>query len=229
MTTNVYLRGGRPRHPDLLTPAEWEVLAGVREGLNNRAIAERRGCDVETVRYHLRNVRRKLNVQSRDELAAFPGRPAADLEAGRSTARTRRVREQIPLIETGNMARALDFYCTALEFDILARWPDEGEVPGWVALGCGGARLMVREEQHLGVPSRRSGVSRVKPNFYVEGLDDFRNAVTDSGYRCSEVRTLFYGAREFDVPDPDGNVVVFVEFAASEPGYLATDRITSVK
>lgn len=222
MATLPFDRTGRPRHPDVLTPAEWEVLAGVREGLSNRQIAERRGCDLETVRFHLRNLRRKLSLESREELRAFPGRPAAAIERARSLPRARRIREQIPLVETRDMGRALAFYVDTLGFEIVSRWPDEDE-PGWVALASGGARLMLRcDLRRRGADGRsphRGG--HVVPNFYVEDVDGFRRLLERSGHACSETRSLFYGAREFDLRDPDGNPLVFVEFAASEPAYLA--------
>ena len=100
MVPRPFERLGRPRHPDVLTPAEWEVLAGVRDGCSNREIAERRGCDLETVRFHLRSLRRKLGVQGRESLRAFPGRPAAALRSASADRSQRRIREQIPLIHT---------------------------------------------------------------------------------------------------------------------------------
>jgi DNA-binding NarL/FixJ family response regulator len=36
-------RRGRPPHPDVLTPREWEVLALLREELTDQAIADRLG------------------------------------------------------------------------------------------------------------------------------------------------------------------------------------------
>jgi DNA-binding CsgD family transcriptional regulator/uncharacterized glyoxalase superfamily protein PhnB len=215
-------RIGRPRHPDVLTPAEWEVLAGVREGLGNREIARARSCDVETVRFHLRNLRRKLAVTSRAELRAFPGRPAAQIERARTARSRRRIREQIPLIETADMARALEFYVSALGFEAVERWPENRELPGWVALAAGGARLMVRSGRRTR-SSPMPGPSVVL-SLYVEGVDLFRRDLAKAGYRCGEVRSLFYGAREFTVRDPDANEVAIVEFAASEPGYLASAR-----
>ncbi|MCH8814733.1 MAG: helix-turn-helix transcriptional regulator [Chloroflexi bacterium] len=34
---------GRPKHPDILTPREWEVLELLRDGLTNEQIGERLG------------------------------------------------------------------------------------------------------------------------------------------------------------------------------------------
>ena len=66
---------GRPAHPDLLTPAEWEVLDWVRHGLRRADIARRRGTSVDAVKYHLANIGGKLGVSSR-ELRHWPGMPA---------------------------------------------------------------------------------------------------------------------------------------------------------
>jgi DNA-binding CsgD family transcriptional regulator/catechol 2,3-dioxygenase-like lactoylglutathione lyase family enzyme len=66
---------GRPRHPDLLTPAEWRVLDWVRHGLRRSEIARRRGTSVNAVKYHLANISGKLSVRVRD-LRHWPGVPA---------------------------------------------------------------------------------------------------------------------------------------------------------
>ncbi|MGE3697155.1 MAG: LuxR C-terminal-related transcriptional regulator, partial [Dehalococcoidia bacterium] len=46
---------GRPRHPDVLTPAEWRVVNAVRHGMSNRVIAERRGISLDAVKFHVAN------------------------------------------------------------------------------------------------------------------------------------------------------------------------------
>ena len=69
-------RGGRPRHPDVLTPAEWRVLEALREGGTNAAIAARLGISPDAVKYHISNMLGKLELQGRHELAAW--RPAAE-------------------------------------------------------------------------------------------------------------------------------------------------------
>ena len=229
MQTDPFQRTGRPRHPDVLTPAEWEVLAGVRDGHSNREIAGLRGCDIETVRFHLRNLRHKLGVRSRDGLRAFPGRPAPAIGQARASRSSRRIREQIPLIATQDMVRSLEFYVTTLGFEIIAQWPEDGDPPGWCAIGSGGARLMLHAGHHTRKIDYRSKGGTVTLSLYVEGLDDFRRDLVSAGYRCGEPKSLFYGAREFYLLDPDGNELAIVEFAASEPGYLANAGGTTSK
>jgi uncharacterized glyoxalase superfamily protein PhnB len=200
------------------------VLAGVREGASNREIAARRGCDLETVRFHLRNLRRKLDVRTRDGLRAFPGRPAGEIERRRAARRGRRIREQIPLIQTADMRRALDFYVGLLGFEIAARWPDGDGVPGWVALAAGSARLMLRVGHPRRQVDHRRQPGTVTLNLYVAGLDAVRRELVAAGHACGRPAALFYGAREFYLQDPDGNELAIVEFAASDPGYMATAR-----
>ncbi len=60
---------GRPPHPDVLTPREWEVLALLREGLSNEQIAERLEITERTARYHVSEILSKLGVASREEAA----------------------------------------------------------------------------------------------------------------------------------------------------------------
>lgn len=67
---------GRPRHPDVLTPAEWRVVDAVRHGLTNRQIAARRGTSVDAVKYHVANALMKLGFGSRAELRTWRGIPA---------------------------------------------------------------------------------------------------------------------------------------------------------
>ena len=61
---------GRRRHPDILTPRQWEVLGLVREGLTNDEIAARLGVSPKTVESHLRRLFERHHLASRTELAA---------------------------------------------------------------------------------------------------------------------------------------------------------------
>ncbi len=62
---------GRPRHPDILTPREWEVLALLRSGASNAQIAERLGITERTAKFHVSEILSKLGVGSREEAAGL--------------------------------------------------------------------------------------------------------------------------------------------------------------
>lgn len=64
---------GRPRHDDVLTPAESKVAEGVRHGLTNPAIALRLGVSPDAVKFHVGNALAKLGLASRHELRRWNG------------------------------------------------------------------------------------------------------------------------------------------------------------
>lgn len=73
---------GRPRHPDILTPREWEVLVLVREGLTNEQIAERLGVSLAGAKYHVSEILSKLEVTTREQAAAWQLSPAEGKRPG---------------------------------------------------------------------------------------------------------------------------------------------------
>jgi DNA-binding CsgD family transcriptional regulator/catechol 2,3-dioxygenase-like lactoylglutathione lyase family enzyme len=66
---------GRPPSPDLLTPAEWEVVHMVRHGMTNRRIAIQRKTTVDAVKFHLENIREKLALPTRQAIRHWHGVP----------------------------------------------------------------------------------------------------------------------------------------------------------
>jgi DNA-binding CsgD family transcriptional regulator len=62
---------GRPRHPDILTPREWEVLALLREGLSDLQIAERLQISLDGAKYHVSEILARLEVSTREQAAAW--------------------------------------------------------------------------------------------------------------------------------------------------------------
>ena len=86
-------RRGRPPHPDVLTPRQWQVLALLREGLSNEQIALRLGISIDGVKFHVSEVLSKLGVGSRNEAAQWDGEqrqpaPPACVASGRRSTRT---------------------------------------------------------------------------------------------------------------------------------------------
>ncbi len=66
---------GRPPHPDVLTPREWEVRELLRQGLTNRQIGERLGISLDGAKYHVSEIVGKLGVGDRHEAAAWQPTP----------------------------------------------------------------------------------------------------------------------------------------------------------
>jgi len=66
---------GRPRHDDVLTPAEWRVVNLVRHGLSNGQIAKRRGISLDAVKFHVENAIAKLGLTDRRALKHWRGAP----------------------------------------------------------------------------------------------------------------------------------------------------------
>ena len=66
---------GRPRHDDVLTPAEWRIVNWVRHGLSNAQIAKRRGISLDAVKFHVANAIAKLGVVDRRALRQWGGAP----------------------------------------------------------------------------------------------------------------------------------------------------------
>jgi DNA-binding CsgD family transcriptional regulator/catechol 2,3-dioxygenase-like lactoylglutathione lyase family enzyme len=64
---------GRPRHDDVLTPAEWKVAEQVRHGMTNRRIAERMGVSLDAEKFHVSNALGKLGFSSRQQLRQWDG------------------------------------------------------------------------------------------------------------------------------------------------------------
>ena len=68
-------RGGRPRHPGVLTPAEQRVREELRNGGTNAEIAARLGISRETVKTHIASMLSKLDLPDRYALAAWRPEP----------------------------------------------------------------------------------------------------------------------------------------------------------
>lgn len=64
---------GRPPYSDILTPAEWRIVEGVRHGLTNAALAAKCDLSLDGVKFHVSSVLLKLGLKSRRDLRQWSG------------------------------------------------------------------------------------------------------------------------------------------------------------
>jgi DNA-binding CsgD family transcriptional regulator/catechol 2,3-dioxygenase-like lactoylglutathione lyase family enzyme len=138
---------GRPRHQDVLTPAEWKVAEQVRHGMTNRHIAQRMGVSVDAVKFHVSNALSKLGFSSREELRLWDGvakgtalyqmrRAAMDAETSSGS-----------YMMLGQVARSVKDSEEARAWyrDVLGL-PELYAFPGLSFFDLGGVRLMLTKE-----------------------------------------------------------------------------------
>ena len=133
---------GRPRHSDVLTPAEWRVVEAVRHGMSNPTIARRQGVSLDAVKFHVSNALAKLGFASRCELRQWVGIQNDSAVAHGGEAMT----EPLQLGPLGQVARSVD------DISAAQRW--YGDVLGLTHLytfgnlafyDLGGVRLFLEE------------------------------------------------------------------------------------
>jgi DNA-binding CsgD family transcriptional regulator/catechol 2,3-dioxygenase-like lactoylglutathione lyase family enzyme len=99
---------GRPRHDDVLTPAEWRIVDAVRHGLSNAQIAKRRGISVDAVKFHVANAVAKLGVDDRRALRQWRGSPRRGaLRAKNATGEAMTTTKQSELGPIGQISRTV--------------------------------------------------------------------------------------------------------------------------
>lgn len=143
---------GRPRHDDVLTPAEWKVAEQVRHGLTNRRIAERMGVTVDAVKFHVGNALSKLGFSSRKELRRWDGiAKGTALEQMRRLAMDAQTKTAETYMILGQIARTVRSaeVSRAWYRDVLGLY-ELYSYPGLAFFDLGGVRLMLTEESSGG-------------------------------------------------------------------------------
>jgi len=64
-------RGARVKNENELTQREYEVIVLIADGLNNKDIADRLFISEKTVKNHVSNIFRKINVSDRTQAAIY--------------------------------------------------------------------------------------------------------------------------------------------------------------
>ncbi|MFI5697194.1 VOC family protein [Kribbella sp. NPDC051586] len=194
---------GRPRHPDVLTPAEWRVVHLVRHGLSNREIAQRRGVSVDAVKFHVANALLKLGLDRRAELRTWRGVPAD------SALRRSGGTDMLQLGAIGQIARpvsdiqkAVGFYGDVLGLPHLYTFGD------LAFFDCGGTRLFLSTTADMGEPSTLY--------FRVDDIQVAYDELRGRGVQFEAAPHLIHkhdnGVEEWMAffPDPDGHLLAIM-------------------
>ena len=140
---------GRPPHPDVLTPAEWDVVNAVRHGMSNRLIARGRGISLDAVKFHIENAIGKLGLENREALRYWRGAPFDSALSRSETA----VAINLQIGELGQIARHVQdvkraevWYRDVLGLAHLYTFPSAaGDL---CFFDCGGTRLMLEKDRN---------------------------------------------------------------------------------
>jgi DNA-binding CsgD family transcriptional regulator/catechol-2,3-dioxygenase len=140
---------GRPPHDDVLTPAEWRIVHAVQHGMSNREIAARRGISLDAVKFHLDNIRTKLELRDRQSLKRWFRSPK-----GSALDRQERTMTTVQLGAIGQIARSVR------DIGRAERWyRDVLGLPHLYTFGklaffdCAGTRLFLSESETPGPDS----------------------------------------------------------------------------
>ncbi|HZX03165.1 VOC family protein [Kribbella sp.] len=201
---------GRPRHPDVLTPAEWRVVDMVRHGMSNRVIAQRRGISVDAVKFHVANALLKLGLHRRAELRTWRGVPADSALRGQGGA------EMVQLGAIGQIARPVTDIERAVEFyrDVLGL-PHLYTFGDLAFFDCGGTRLF------LSAGEDTAGASTLY--FRVDDINAAYDELRDRGVRFENAPHLIHkhddGVEEWMAffPDPDGQLLAIMAQVPTRP------------
>jgi DNA-binding CsgD family transcriptional regulator/catechol 2,3-dioxygenase-like lactoylglutathione lyase family enzyme len=198
---------GRPPHPDVLTPAEWEVLNLVRHGVRNAEIARLRKTSVDAVKFHVANILMKLEADGRADLKAFDGVPADSALHGR---------KQMPEAQLGPIGQIAREVSNIREAE---RWYKEVlRLPHLFTFGnlaffdCGGTRLFLTPPENGAAPKAQSVLY-----FRVSGIHDTHKALAERGVKFQGAPHLIHrhadGTEEWMAffEDPDGNYLALME------------------
>jgi DNA-binding CsgD family transcriptional regulator/catechol 2,3-dioxygenase-like lactoylglutathione lyase family enzyme len=141
---------GRPRHADVLTPAEWSIVDAVRHGMSDRAIARLRGISRHAVKFHLANAKAKVGLRTRAELRRWPGIPANSPLASKEHHHM----PELTLGPIGQIARTVKDLAEAERFyrDVLGLRHLFTSAGKLAFFDCGGVRLMVEDPSIVDVP-----------------------------------------------------------------------------
>lgn len=201
---------GRPRHPDILTPAEWSVFHALRHGLADGAIARARRSSRDGVKYHVDNIKRKLGVSRRADLRQVTARPGVTAPAARTKEDV--MASEVKLGSIGQIALTVSRLPEAEAF-----YRDTLGLPHMYTFGnlaffdCGGTRLFITASDDAAHSGHHSVVY-----FRVDDIDAAHRELVARSVTFEGAPHMIHrhedGTEEWMAffRDPDGNILAIM-------------------
>ena len=121
-----------------------------------------------------------------------------------------------PNLIVSDVNQSVEFYVSLLGFTQQASVPESGTF-NWAMVQRGPVTVMFQTLASIqeDVPILNLTAGSAAATFYikVKGLDALLESIQGKIPLALELRTTFYGSREFAVKDPDENVLMFAEDA----------------
>lgn len=122
-----------------------------------------------------------------------------------------RTRMVTPSFTVNDLSRSIGWYEGVLGFTIADRWEMGGTLMG-VELKAGAARLMIGQDDFAKGRDRKKGVGM---RLYLETAQDLDRLAADitarGGVLAAPPKMQAWGDKTFDVTDPDGFLLTFVQ------------------
>jgi catechol 2,3-dioxygenase-like lactoylglutathione lyase family enzyme len=119
-----------------------------------------------------------------------------------------------PNLIADSVNASVDFYTKHLGFSLAASVPETGNYD-WAMVQRDGVTLMFQSLKSLqeDMPSLKIEKKGSVGTFFIKmkGIDDLFASVKGKLDIALEMRTTFYGMKEFGIKDPDGYYMVFAE------------------
>ncbi|MBL7848751.1 MAG: VOC family protein [Cyclobacteriaceae bacterium] len=124
-----------------------------------------------------------------------------------------------PNLIVANVNRSVQFYADVFGFTLVASVPDSGSL-NWAMVQRESVTIMFQTLASIqeDVPSLnlKAGSAAMTMYIKVKNMDNLLSGVRGKVPLAVDLRTTFYGAREFAIKDPDGNVLMFAEDSPKE-------------
>lgn len=130
----------------------------------------------------------------------------------------------VPMLATGDIAMAVNFYREAFGFEVRDKF-DSGGQTWWCEIARDGQSLMLTQhETEVDNPDVRKGFEQTTINFYLsDGIEALHARLLKAKFQVSELRVTFYRMKEFDLQDPDGYTLLVGQATDEPPTVLDED------